>query len=77
MEALHFRQPSQSVLSALLFGHAPLLAPHCRFSLILVAPTNRKLFAATLPIAAEGDTDASIDDTTTPGAFDLHGCLPT
>jgi hypothetical protein len=42
-------------------------------SAILVAPTNRKLFATALPIATEGDTDASIDDTTTPGALDLHG----
>ena len=36
-----------------------------------------KLFAATLLIAAGTDTDASIDDTTTPSASDLHGRLLT
>jgi hypothetical protein len=46
-------------------------------SLILVAPTNRKLLAAALRIATEDDTDSSIDDTTTPGASDLHSRLLT
>ena len=42
---------------------------------MLVTPTNRKLLAATLRIAADGEADASIDDTATPGASDLHSRL--
>ena len=54
-----------------------LLNPPCLACLILVAPTNRKLFAATLRIAAGSDADTSIDDTTALGASDLHGRLIT
>ena len=52
-----------------------LLNPPCLACLVLVAPTNRELFAATLRVAAEGDTDASIDEATTSGASDLHSRL--
>jgi hypothetical protein len=51
-----------------------LLNPPCLACLILVAPTNRKLFAATLRIAAGSDTDTSIDDTTALGDFRVAGC---
>ena len=54
-----------------------LLNPPCLACLILVAPTNRKLFAATLRIAAGSEADTSIDDTTVIGASDLHGRLIT
>jgi hypothetical protein len=45
--------------------------------LILTAPTNRELFAATLRIAGGSDADTSIDETTTSGASDRHGRLLT
>ena len=54
-----------------------LLNPPCLACLILVAPTNRKLFAATLRNAAGSDADASVDDTTALGASDLHSRLLT
>ena len=54
-----------------------LLNPPCLACLILVAPTSRKLFAATLRNAAGSDADASVDDTTALGASDLHGRLIT